>query len=124
MLKGWQIAKINASRKKKPYKQMQDRDMTNVELIFSEHGDEYNRTYHLQEIKQPEKIKRQITEHYIANLGQTTVGKYWTHHGWGGWITFVEMNVEHFNRMKSEVERLGGKIIIEKRSWFKTFFII
>lgn len=109
MLQGWQIAKINASRKKNPYKQMKDRDMKDVEVIFRKHGNKPNNTYGLVRINQP---SNKITYNYIANLGQTSIGKYWTHHGGGGWVTFVTMSEQHFTRMQTEVTRLGGKVTV------------
>lgn len=112
--KGWQIAKWKRERAEKalPYKQMKDRDMRNVEVVFKKspllQGKYY---YYFEEIHQS---GEKITMTYIANLGgMKGCSKYWTWHGYGGWIPFITFDEIQFNKMKTEVKRLGGIIILK-----------
>lgn len=109
MLKGWQIAKINANREKKPYKQMKDRNMNDVKVVFKKSPLIQNkyRSYYFVGIEQP---SNKITMTYIANLGMSHIGKRWTHHGGGGYVEFLTLEESQFTRMKIEVERLGGTV--------------
>ena len=109
--KAWIIAKWNKHRAENApeYKQMKDRDMTGVEVIFTKSP---RNDYYYKDIIQP---SDKITMTYIANLGgRKGCNKYWTNHGYGGWIQYITFNQSEFDRMKAEVERLGGKVILKE----------
>lgn len=116
---GWQIAKWNKQRAENapPYKQMKDRNMKDVEVVFTSAVIQNKRYYYFKEIRQP---SNKITMTYIANLGgRKGVNKYWTWHGYGGWISYVTFDEEEFNRMKVEVIRLGGSVKIQNSKSLK-----
>ena len=111
MLKGWIYAKLNKHKAEHaaPYSQMKDRDMNGVEIIFTKSP---RNDYYYKDIIQP---SNKITMTYIANLGgRKGVTKYWTNHGYGGWIPYITFNQKEFDRMKTEVERLGGRVTIKE----------
>lgn len=107
MLKGWQMAKIISNKKKSPYKQMKDRNMNGVIVYFTTNTIQEKQYYYFKNIDQPNNT---ITLQYIANLGMAHIRKEYSYKGYGGWISYLTMNTEQFNRMKCEVERLGGKV--------------
>lgn len=107
---GWMIAKWQRQRAEnaKPYKQMKDRDMTGVEVVFRK--DTFS-NYYYEDMKQPES---KITLTYLANLaGRKGCSKYYSYHGYGGWVQFLTLNEKQFTRMKGEIERLGGEVILK-----------
>ena len=109
---GWMIAKWQKERveNQKPFKKMKDRDMTDVEVIFD--ANPYG--YYFNAIKKPLLHKVNITMNYIANLaGKRGISKYYSYHGYGGWVSYLSLNESEFQIMKSEVERLGGKVIVQ-----------
>ena len=111
MLKGWQIAKINANRKKKPYKQMKDRDMTGINVVFSQSKPIQGKVDYYFDHIEPSGTK--ITINYIANLaGKRGISKRWTFHGGGGYVPYLTLNEEEFIKMQDEVKRLGGQVLI------------
>ena len=112
MASAWQIRKWNQQRGTNPYQQMKDKDMTGVEVVFKKSNLPNHEYYYFEEIHQPGK---KITMTYIANLGgRKGVNRYWTWHGYGGWIPYITFDAKEFTRMKNEVERLGGSVIIKE----------
>lgn len=114
--KGWQIAKWKKRKAENapPYKQMKDRDMKDVKVIFTSAVIQNTHYYYFKEIEQP---SDKITMTYIANLGgRKGVNKYWTWHGYGGWIPYITFDEKEFSRMKTEVERLGGKLLVKEEN--------
>ena len=112
---GWMIAKWQKERLENqgPFKKMKDRDMTNVKVLFKKSDlIQKNYYYYFKDIEQP---SDKITLNYIANLaGRRGVTKEWTYHGYGGYVPYLTLNEKEFNNMRSEVERLGGKIELIK----------
>lgn len=110
----WKYSKYKKENNN-PFKQMKDRDMKGVVVVFRRSWLIQNSySYYYEKIQQPSNT---ITLNYIANLaGRKGVTKYWTNHGIGGYIPYLTLGEEEYNRMKKEVERLGGKVelIIEQ----------
>ena len=109
---GWMIAKWQEERARNaaPWKQMKDRNMTGVDVVFVKDNCQ-SISYYLQEIID---ASDKITYDYIANLGgrKKRASSEWTHHGGGGWVKFVTLDEKEFVRMQSEVQRLGGKVTV------------
>lgn len=109
---GWMIAKWQEERARNatPWKQMKDRNMTGVEVVFLR-DDCQSISYYLQEIIDD---SDKITYDYIANLGgrKKRACSEWTHHGGGGWVKFVTLDEKEFTRMQGEVQRLGGRVTV------------
>ena len=111
--KSWQIAKWNKEKANKasPYKQMKDRDMHNVEVLFKKGSQD---SYYFKEINQ---LSNKVSMTYIANLsGRKGLSRYWTHHGGGGYVSYLTLKETEFEKMKTEVERLGGRVTLQ---WLK-----
>lgn len=107
----WMIKKKYSERNEKPFHKMKDRDMTGVEVVFECGAVQFQRYHKLLEIKQP---SNKITMNYIANLaGRRGVNKYWTHHGGGGWVTYLTLGESEFDRVNKEIKRLGGKVSLK-----------
>ncbi len=89
---------------------MKDRDMNNVEVVFKKSDLIQGKTYYyFKDIIQP---SDKITMSYIANLGNTRPSREYVYKGCGGWNYFLTLDQEQFNTMKTNVERLGGKVIL------------
>ena len=109
---GWMIAKWQKERARNatPWKQMKDRNMTGVDVVFLR-DDCQGTSYYLKRIID---ASDKITYDYIANLGgrKKRASSEWTHHGGGGWVKFVTLDEKEFVRMQGEVQRLGGKVTV------------
>lgn len=109
---GWMIAKWQEERARNatPWKQMKDRNMTGVDVVFVKDSCQ-GISYYLKRIID---ASDKITYDYIANLGgrKKRASSEWTHRGGGGWVKFVTLDEKEFVRMQGEVQRLGGKVIV------------
>ena len=112
---GWMIAKWQRERAENalPWKQMKDRNMEGCELKFKTENIQGNNYYYLKEIVDS---TGKITYDYVANLGgkKKRAPAEWSHHGYGGYVKYVTLDEQEFNRMKGEVERLKGRVTITK----------
>lgn len=109
---GWMIAKWQEERAKNAttWKQMKDRDLTGLTVIFKKSPLIQGKYYFY--FKEITPQRKGATMTYLANLAKSHIQREWVNKGYGGYNTFLTLNEKEYERMKSEVERLGGVVTL------------
>ena len=87
-----------------------DRDLTGITVIFKKSPLIQGKYYFY--FKEITPQRKGATMTYMANLAKSHIQREWINKGHGGCNTFLTLNEKEYERMKSEVERLGGVVTL------------